>query len=298
MPHPAFVLTATAADNLCAVQAFAPLSSAEAGSPVPERLLFVFGCARKGCAPSPTSWRAMRCQVPAASPQHSPAATPASASTAQPRSCAEAATDIRGCGAEDSAQAAAPVSDDWGAGGDDWGTGAADWNMEEPLDWRPTYAPSDGGAFDFADLDAALDASTLNPKTLEAAVRSLPPAAGVQSAGASRDPFGDAMEESPSQAATGSPAALTGEPGAGLPVSGGGVPVSGNGAPISCSGPCGLPLPAFYLQAQPEPAAEEALGLRAAPGEEAHVHELLQRYGQEDAKVRRVRALWPELEMW
>ena len=133
-----------------ALQAYAPLTAEQTGvAAQPRRLLYVLGCTAEGCGKQPGCWRALRLTLPsstASSEQQPP-------QQQQPQQPAPMPVQQ-------------PAADDWGTGGvDDWGAGDADdWGMSGGDDWGTAdegAAAAAGGAasaFDFGDLNAALEA--------------------------------------------------------------------------------------------------------------------------------------------
>eukprot|EP00899_Mesostigma_viride_P015770 jgi/Mesvir1/24194/Mv10910-RA.1 len=76
------------------LQAYAPLSASETGhAALPQRWLFVFGCARKNCGLDPASWKVLRVQAPPLEPAQTPHA-------GQAVTVAAAETPPARCGAE------------------------------------------------------------------------------------------------------------------------------------------------------------------------------------------------------
>lgn len=126
------------------LQAYAPLTAEQTGSAAqPRRLLYVFGCTAEGCGKQPGCWRALRLTLP--SP---PATSQQLPAQQQQQQVAPAAQQ--------------PAADDWGTScADDWGAaGADDWGMSGGGDWGAAEggAPDGAAAFDFGDLNAALEA--------------------------------------------------------------------------------------------------------------------------------------------
>mmetsp|Transcript_4013 Transcript_4013/g.10141 ORF Transcript_4013/g.10141 Transcript_4013/m.10141 type:complete len:420 (+) Transcript_4013:306-1565(+) len=130
-------------------QAYAPLTAAAAGREIAERAVYVFACAKEGCGVQPECWRAVRAQSPA------------------PRQCQQPAISARKASVLNASQA-----EEDSKGGIDWGLNqintwgsAVGWGasqhgcMGEPgLEEGNTGDQlSSGGAFDFNDLDSALD---------------------------------------------------------------------------------------------------------------------------------------------
>lgn len=135
--------------HIC-LQAYAPLTAEQTGGAAqPRRLLYVFGCTAEGCGKQPGCWRALRLTLPSSTasgeqqpPQQQQPQQPAPLPVQQP------AADDWGTGG----------ADDWGAGGgDDWGmSGGDDWGAAE--DGAAAAAGGAASAFDFGDLNAALEA--------------------------------------------------------------------------------------------------------------------------------------------
>ena len=119
-------------------QACVPLDADHVGRKVPDRFLLVFGCAQPGCGASPEAWRALRWQC---EPVHLPAAG---------TSGMDVELNGRQTEAQSPVSAAAPALSDWGSAASGWGAGPG---VDEPQPYRSGSA----AAFDFADLDAALD---------------------------------------------------------------------------------------------------------------------------------------------
>lgn len=164
-----------------------------------ERAFYVFCCLKEGCGDDARCWRAFRCQLDAsrsrAAAAHASGTAAAAASTVVTSGISEtpvyqAAADKQGAasdaaatlptavtpttsGWDDAADdwltpaskassepqasaSAAALADDWGLGsaGDDWGAAAAH---------AAPAAAAAGSAFDFSDLNAALEASASTP---------------------------------------------------------------------------------------------------------------------------------------
>lgn len=139
------------------VQAYAPLTVDQVEGGQRRRFLYVFGCTDEECGRQPGCFRAMRLTL-----------DNTASSTAVQVKHRQQDQDVQqqqATGAAATAAAAASLADDdWGAGGagnDDWGMGSAgDW--KEPGEGQPVEAAasSAAAAFDFGDLNAALDAVT------------------------------------------------------------------------------------------------------------------------------------------
>ncbi len=132
----------------------------------------------------------------------------------------------------------APRPSEWGGAQDDWGSG-----FDAPLQTSSGAT----AAFQFADLDAALD-------KVSASVAPKVPAASTTQQQPVSAPAGGQASEQPFPAGT------------------------------SCTAAAGPELPAFYLHAAPEPA--RAVDQRLQPEHAAHVAELLRRYKEEEGQVR------------
>ncbi len=130
----------------------------------------------------------------------------------------------------------APRPSEWGGAQDDWGSG-----FDAPLQ----LGSGATAAFQFADLDAALD-------KVSATVAPTLPAASTQQQPVSVPAGGQASQQP-------------------LPVG------------TSCTAAAGPELPAFCLHAAPEPA--RAAGQTLQPEHAAHVAELLRRYKAEEGQV-------------
>ena len=176
------------------LQAYAPLSAERAGRQLVDRFLLVFGCSQPGCGSAAAAWRALRCQREA-SPLR-PAA--GSADGMEAISTSPDAQPL-------ATQTALPPSE-WGGTQDDWGSG-----FDAPLQ------PNGGApaAFQFADLDAALEMVSSKSHPAGSASSTQQPVAA---------PAGGQVSEEPHVNST------------------------------SCTGAGGPELPAFYLHAAPEPA--------------------------------------------
>lgn len=213
------------------LQTHAPLPTAQ------DRFLYLLGCATDKC---PGSWKVLRCQLPSSITASSSTASALAQAQAQPDSTQEP-----------------PAEEGWGdasAAGDTWGTAAADWGAGGGTagGWGEDGAEQEAGssAFDFEDLNAALDAAAAAAVPTAGGQRANQRQQQQQQAGA--DPAGTPANNA---ASSGSPAAVPG----------------------SCyAAPC---LPSFYLVAQPE--AQQAPAARLAKKEREHLEQLLSQYEQE-----------------
>ena len=216
------------------MQAHAPLTSEQTGGAAQaRRLLYVFGCTAEGCGKQPGCWRALRVTAPD-SPGNSTAAGAQQAALPAPASGTAAAAE------------AAAAADDWGVGSsggaDDWGVGGgSDWGDEAS---SGTNAAAADAAFDFGDLNAALEAVG---STAAAATAAAKPAATKT-----------AKQSQQQQAAGGCSAGTAG-------------PAYDAARPS---------LPAFYLYSEPE---SECSGSQGQAAEQQHLQQLLARYEQEAA---------------
>lgn len=134
------------------MQAHAPLSAGQADDTQAARFLYLFCCTAEGCGKLPDCWRALRVVVPDSKPAGS-SGSPALPPTQQEPPAAAAA-----------AQAPAAAADNWGVGAtDDWGVGdSSDWGDGGEAPGAPA------AAFDFGDLNAALDAMGSAPAAAKA----------------------------------------------------------------------------------------------------------------------------------
>lgn len=203
-------------------QAYAPLSAAEHGVDVPERVLHVWACVHPSCGRGQGSWKAVRAQLCS---QQQPAAAASSGSSSCPAPSPPPAGSQATKPAEPGQRPSAATPDaGYGGdldmdGGDDWGFGDGGFGAGEAGGFGATNSGTAGG-FDFSDLDAALEGA----------------AAAVHKAKAV-----------PSGAAATAAAALQEAAAAGP------IAELWQGAG-SCAGRCGGPeLPAFCLLAEEEP---------------------------------------------
>ena len=123
-----------------------PLTADQVGVAQPQRFLYLFGCTAEGCGRELGCWRALRLTVPTATSAAAGNGTNSSSTSSSIRRSAPPAAPSSG----------APA-DDWGLGSgaaDGWGAGGGDsWGSADPV------AAAGGSAFDFGDLNAALEAA-------------------------------------------------------------------------------------------------------------------------------------------
>lgn len=203
-----------------------------------ERFIYLLGCATDKC---PGTWRALRCQLPNASAssagggaigQAAPATGDAGAAHPQDQTPGPELDQQGGWG-----DTVAGQEGSWGtAAADDWGIGAAGQG------WREAQEEAGGSAFDFDDLNAALDAAA-SARAEQEEQR----AAAAQQAQQQRRPATDPE---------------------------GGVAASSAGLQSCYAARC---LPSFYLSAQPEPGAATKLPKH----EREHLQQLLAQYERE-----------------
>jgi hypothetical protein len=215
------------------MQAHAPLTNQQtAGAAQARRVLYVFGCTAEGCGKQPGCWRALRLTAPAG------AGNSAAAGARQ----AELPAPVSSTAAQAETAAAA---DAWGVGS---GGGANDWGVEGGSDWGDaasfgTNAAAADAAFDFGDLNAALEAvgstaaaaAAAKPAATKTGKQSQQQQAAADSSGGTTGPAYDAARPS---------------------------------------------LPAFYLFSEPE---SECSGSQGQAAEQQHLQQLLARYEQEAA---------------
>lgn len=107
----------------------------------------MYGCVAEGCGKQPGCWRALRLTAPSED-------RAADSSGAAPQQQQEQQQKKRQQQKQQKEQQCvpAPAADDWGVGGaDDWGAGGSS-------DWGTDSGAAAGSAFDFGDLNAALEA--------------------------------------------------------------------------------------------------------------------------------------------
>lgn len=129
-------------NSLFSIQAYAPVNNSA------ERVLMLYGCVAPGCGKTSGAWRAIRCQLPL-----SPTTT---ADVPQ-----QPVTATQSAAAHEPLKEQRAALEAFGGGFDDGGFGAADWGMEDNV---TQLAGSEDNAFNFSDLDAALEASAAATK--------------------------------------------------------------------------------------------------------------------------------------
>ena len=225
------------------MQAYAPLAASASGqgADLPDRVLLLYGCTAPGCGRVPGSWRAFVCQLPPSPPPPAEELGPESPperretplSSSDVRRDAESAHIPGTCAAAAAPIATASNAAAFGFGDDDDDSFSLDICAPVPA---KQASGKDGGAFDFGDLDAALDMAASAAESASARRRqAVAPGTleGQEGHGGTAKPgnsSGAAGEGAPASAAVSPPTCVVaGEP---LP-------------PI---------LPEFYLYAEEEPA--------------------------------------------